>query len=241
MSFVINPYRFAAAGGVQWDGFGSASRSSDGSTFALVPDFAHSLTNLTVMCWVKTSTGVDAFDTLMAHWNVGISQRSWIIQLNSGADNMLVGISANGSSNAKIYETTTDVVGDETWHHCAFSFSNDDLKLFVDGVESTVTKTTDNTCTSLHNSTDKISFFCRKTGSTSDNFGDLVLDGNLADCRIYDATLSAAQILSIKNGYHNATNLVGWWFGDVNSIDDLISTNDIDYNLTAYSTDGPAD
>lgn len=234
MSSFLSHRRKAFRGGAPFDSFGNASRSFDGiNDYISIPDFAHGLSNLTCMCWVKTSDS--NFKSLFSHWDTN-GQRSWVIQVDS-TDGLLCGITATGGGGFKIYYTQNDTIADGTWHHCAFSFASNDLRLYIDGVRITdLGNFGDTTVTSIYNtSSDILIGASLATGSATS-----YIDGSIADCRIYDATLSAEQISTIASGGDYTTDLVGWWLDDDDDVLDNAGTNDGTNNGSTYdNTDAP--
>ena len=240
---IINPYRFA---GAAFDGFGNASRDFDGSDFVLIPDPNESTTSLTVMCWLKTSATGDS-SVVMGHQDINNNNRSWVITMSksgSGSGTKFrVVLDELGTGNPafqKDYWATTGTVSDGTWHHCAFSWDSGTLKLFVDGVEQSVTKDLDASFTSIKDSAGKMSLACVLNGDT----GLAITAVQLADVRLYDAVLTESQISSIYNGANNTTDLIGWWLDDDDDLNDNAGTNDGSEgsgSASTYSTDGPAD
>ena len=216
-----------------FNGFGNASRSFDGTDDDVtIPDFAHSNSNLTCMCWVKTSD--TNFKSFFSHWDTN-SQRAWLMQLDA-TDGLLCAVTSGGSFGYKIYYTQNDTIADGTWHHCAFSFSNNDLRLFIDGVRITdLGNFGDSPVSTIHNSTADILIGADlATGAAASH-----IDGSVADCRIYDATLTEADIAAIYRGKNITDNLVGWWLDDDDDVLDNAGTNDGTNNGSTYSTDGP--
>jgi hypothetical protein len=217
---IINPYRFAG---------GKFSRDFDGTDDDVtIPDFAHSNSNLTCMCWVKTSD--TNFRSFFSHWDTN-GQRAWLMQLDA-TDGLLCAVTAGGSSGYKIYYTQNDTIADGTWHHCAFSFAQpNDFRLFIDGVRITDLDKTfgDSAVTTIHNSTADILIGADlATGAAASH-----IDGSVADCRIYDATLTEAQIATIAGGGDYTTSLVGRWItgddegsGSVTVYDKSTNSND---------------
>ena len=65
-------------------------------------------------------------------------------------------------------------------------------------------------------------------------------DGKIADVRIYDAELTASQILAIYNGTTDRTNLIGQWLTNSDDVVDHAGTNDGTNNGSTYSTDSPS-
>jgi len=68
----------------------------------------------------------------------------------------------------------------------------------------------------------------------------------MADCRIYDAVLTAANIADIVAGNaFDDTNLIGWWLTNTDDLDDYAA---VPHDATegagsssAFDTDGPLD
>jgi len=65
-------------------------------------------------------------------------------------------------------------------------------------------------------------------------------DGRIADVRIYDAELTASQILDIYNGTTDRTNLIGQWLTNSDDVLDHAGTNDGTNVGSTYSTDSPS-
>jgi hypothetical protein len=234
MSSFLSHRRKAFRGGGAFDGFGNASRAFDGvDDYVEIADFAHSLSNLTCMCWVKTSD--TNFKSLFSHWDTN-GKRSWIMQLDS-TGGLLCGVTESGGGGFKIYYTQSDTIADGTWHHCAFSFASNDLRLYIDGVRITdLGNFGDATVINIYNTSSNILIGASlATGSTASH-----VDGNIADCRIYDATLTQSQISDIYNGTDYQTDLVGWWLDDDDDVLDNAGTNDGTNNGSTYdNTDAP--
>lgn len=224
---IINPYRFAGGG---------SSRIFDGiNDYLTIPDFTYDTSNLTAMCWVK-STDTN-FNVFFAHWDLN-SQRAWILSLDAN-DHLLAGVSSDGSSNKLRATKDPVIVSDGSWHHVAFTFATSNtLKLYVDGDEKTdLTTLGDTFTTTIHNSTADLTIGARLSSGTA----GLFVDSKIADCRIYDATLSEANINTIYTGGTYTTDMVGQWLID-DTLDDQVGTNDASEgsgSSTSTSTDFP--
>jgi len=224
MSFVINPYRFG--GGAPATQY---SRDFNGTDdYVSIPDFAHDVGNLSCMCWVKT---LDTnFASFFSHWDVS-SQRGWIISTDTN-DNLLCGISGNGTTSNRIFYTQNDAIADGTWRHVGFTFATSSLlKLYIDGTEITDLGNLGlATVGSIHNSTSDLAIGARFGSGTAAAFGD----ASIADCRIYDETLTEANMTTIATGgTYSDTNLVGRWItgddegsGSVTVVDQSTNSND---------------
>jgi hypothetical protein len=226
---IVNPYRFATAGG--------SSRIFDGvNDFLTIPDFTYDTSNLTVMCWLK-STDTN-FNVMFSHWDLS-SQKAFILSLDS-TDHLLAGVSSNGSVNKLRATKDPAIISDGTWHHVAFTFATSNtLKLYVDGDEKTdlTVVGADTTTPTIHNSTADLTIGARLSSGTA----GLFIDSKIADCRIYDATLSEANINTIYTGGTYTTDIVGQWLID-DTLDDQVGTNDASEgsgSSTTTSTDFP--
>ena len=232
--------------------FGVASRIFDGVDDQIsIPDINENVNNLSVLFWVKT-TEIHYDKILFAHWDIDNDQRSWAVTLSQntilGGTGLSATITPNGISAGKRYATNTPagVISDGTWHHCAMTWGSGTLKLYVDGVEASVTKQFDGLAGSLFNSSGKITI----NGGRNLDEATSLTDAAMADCRIYNTTLSEGEVLSIKNGEDNILNknsLVGHWLTNADSFNDfsgngnhaLPAKSDGSFGGSKYSTDGP--
>ena len=113
-------------------------------------------TAMSAVAWVKAAAQDNR--AIASHYDYGADQRSWRMGSGTGSDTakLRVILSSNGeyvAGTRKDYVSSVDVF-DGAWHLVAFTFDNDELKLYIDGVEDTgVTKTYDDTVNSLHDST----------------------------------------------------------------------------------------
>jgi hypothetical protein len=230
--------------------FGVASRMFDGIDNQMsIPDINENVNNLTILFWLKTTE--NHWDRgLFSHWDINNGQRSWIFTLSNNSSNDGKGLSivtsADGVNVTKRYYGGS-VVSDGTWHHCGMTWDNGTLKLFVDGIEETSHKVSDGAQGSLFNSSGKITI----NGSKDGDNPMYLTKASMADCRIYNTTLSEGEILSIKSGKDNILNknsLVGHWLTNVDSFNDfsgngnhaLPTISDGSFGGSQYSTQGPA-
>ena len=235
---IVNSHRFsgAAQSQTEFNGFGNRSRSFDGvDDYVTIPDPDESTTNLTVACWVKsTQSGADK--VFVSHWNTGGTQdKAWVMTLGDSGEFRVVTSSVNDGLNRKIYRTNNSI-NNGNWHHVAFTFSNNSLKLFVDGSEAVVSKDNDHTVPSLYNSTQPISI----GGSLNSTNIQYPTDCNLADVRIYDTDLTATEISDLYSGTDVTTNLAGHWLTDADNVLDAAGTNHGTNYGSKYSYDNPS-
>ena len=234
---IINPYRFAAAD----TGFGNASRDFDSAVpdYLTVADGAWIPTGAqTWMCWLKAETLLNA---AVFNHNVGNgNQRS--VAITAFADTSIQAFISSDGTNAAAFSaaatSATGVYSTGTWVHVALVFTpSTTLELFIDGVSAAIDGAA--VPAAVHNSTADI-------GIGANGAGAAPFNGKMADCRIYDAVLTAANIADIVAGNtFDDTNLIGWWLTNNNDIDDYAA---VPHDATegagsssAYDTDGPLD
>lgn len=125
-----------------------------------------------------------------------LNKRAWQINNNSGQLTVLV--SADGGvTNTKVYRSTSNTVMTSTTKFIGFTFNNNILKLYVDGVEITnITKALDGTVNSIFNNSDvPISIGCNYQDNAITNFTKSIIN----DIRIYNRELSSFEVSNIYN------------------------------------------
>lgn len=221
-----------------WLGFGSASRSFDGVDDTVsIPDNADIPTGAqTICCWVKFNTlnsGASGQD-LITHWTTTDSNNaSFAIYMpNTSNGKVRFYVSADGQLSVNV--EALDAISALEWSHVACVLTpNDSIKIYINGSLSNTLATTG--ISSLYNSSVDLVLGGRDQVSLT-----TPLNGNLADCRIYDSALSETDISDIYNGTNITTNLVGHWLTDNDDVEDKAGTNDGTNFGSTYSTDGPA-
>ena len=146
---------------------------------------------ISVFCWIKC-TGTN--QTIAGKWNTTGNQRSWNLILNGATGNKLqVTLSANGSANAKDYYGGT-TLNDNAWHHVGFTYDgNNTLKLYVDGAEESVTKTTDTSITAIHNSTSKMALGAQNATNPAVYFV-----GSMDEFTLHGKALTATEAANLR-------------------------------------------
>jgi hypothetical protein len=159
------------------------------------PDVFDVGSRLTVACWVKGAAQYYRF--FGGQWDYGVDERCWCLGAADGpSDKPLVYLSDNGEAGAshlKKYKSSLTAF-DGTWHHVAFTFDEGVLTLFVDGVEDTnPTKVEDGAFTSLHDAAAPLTI-----GAILQNSSPaLPFTGDVADVRVYNRALAAAEVAAI--------------------------------------------
>ena len=248
---ILNPYRFSAAGGVAFDGFGNASRSFDGVGDLIdISDsddhsFGDSVNDspFSVCAWIKM---VDATHFWIATKHNNSTQSEWIFAI-SGNDKLYFAAYDGGQTNYRGLTSVSTLTSYEgQWIHIAATYDGSGGTNAQDGMTTYLTTFggstsaissvdfTAGTYTAMHNGTTNL-----EIGSWTPNKRHA--NGNIADVRIYSKELTSAEVQNIADGIHVTDSLVGWWLDDDNDVLDNAGTNDGTNIGSTYSTDGPAD
>lgn len=147
---------------------------------------------ISVSFWVNGAA--QASKTLVGKHNGGsVNERSWlVISGNStSTDKIRVMISADGGAvNRKVYQTSVSVL-DNSWHHFAFTYENNDLKIYVDGVEDVnVVKSSDPTIGAMNTNVIDVTIGYASVSGQPDFFFDGVMD----EVEMYNQVLSGTYI-----------------------------------------------
>ncbi len=123
-------------------------------------------------------------------------------------------IALNGDDNAKLYTSDTRIVLDE-WTSVAFTYNNNVLLLYINGVESTTNKATDLTVNELPLSTAPLSI-----GKFTNSAGDLsgLTTFRADEIAVYDRVLTESEISEVHElaapdlqALSSAPNLIHWY------------------------------
>lgn len=194
------------------------------------------LIKMTVSCWVKRA-GAGKIQIFANSWtNNGSAENKWAMEFNA-SDRFKIFLSVDGvASNGKVYTESAVVnpISAGTWAHVAFALDGDlaqadQMVMYVNGAEATVTKSQDDDTTSLNSINSPVRFGEFSEFAVASN----PYEGNIDECSIWSAKLTDSEINEIYNGsepadlllHSQAAALEGWWrFGD----DDDTITNIID-------------
>lgn len=237
---IINPYRFAAAGGDPT--FGGNSRYWDNpnaSQYGVISSAPAELDlvsgDLSIAFWYKQPNN-SGFVYFM-EFNDG-SDSYGIYRENSeiGMGVWVGGTKANGK------KTTGSLVAtDDIWYHVIGTFENatSTINFYVDN--SSAISTANSAFNEGNQSLGDVTFGIRTDGSSA-------TDGEVwvSDLRVYSKLLSSGERTNIYNGTHVSDSLAGWWFLDTDDMNDNSGngndiTNSTSPNDVLFSTDGPFD
>ncbi len=174
--------------------------------------------------WVRYQD-VAGIRDLFGQWNGDNNNRS--IGFVKGSDNKIYfQVSSSGNTAVNTPSTTSMYIND--WIHVAGVYEpSTSIKIYINGsLENT---NTTNIPASLYNTNTRICIGSR-------NGSQYLHDGQICDCRIYDAALDATTISNLWSGTDYTTNLIGHWLGNSNSLRDMVGDNHIG---AYFSTDGP--
>jgi len=255
---IINPYRFAA-GGTPWDGFGEASRDFDGSNDRISMgnvselDFNYN-DPMSVSFWCKQTAGAAPRFAVGKQLSSG-AYTGWGVFTNNptAARTNFAWQSTNGGTIHNVMNDADISTDDGNWHHFVCTKGTGtaltDFVYYIDNLDYKSTNSAGRkivTSIGAPHTVSTLNTAAFAIGARNTN--QLYLDGQMADVRVYNKVLSAAEADSLYNGYHVSDSLVGWW--KLNETDPLGSPNFEDFstndnhgtnNGTTASTDGPAD
>ncbi|MFA5013086.1 MAG: LamG-like jellyroll fold domain-containing protein [Candidatus Paceibacterota bacterium] len=143
-------------------------------------------TQMTAMVWVKGNTNAMAFFT---QWDVN-GQKSWnMISFNDKLRILITDDGAAATNHFKDYSSNA-ILFNNNWHLAGFTFNSGILKLYVDGVESSVNKSWDYAITSIWNSTANIDIGCQLSSGSPQNY----YTGSIDEARLLNAAIPTSQI-----------------------------------------------
>ena len=193
------------------------------------------LSAISVSAWIKPDADCnlcaivgkyDIFDGFSYNGNTG-----WVFQYwdNGAGLEKRLRFSAGFNGTGPVYNgTSSAVLTLNEWQHVAATWtgstSGSDIKLYVNGIETTYATPVDGTLPRDDDSANDL-FIGRATGTDPFN-------GSIDDVRIYNRTISSAEVMALYElGLDNDPSLVGHW-----KMDDLSGTTAED--ATTNNNDG---
>lgn len=153
-------------------------------------------TYMTFEAWIKTSDSRIVASRLWTGSNNGV----WWVTTSSGK--FRVTVSSNGFSNSTTHKSyaTTAYVNTNLWVHIAFTFRQNELKLFINGVEAEVEKTADHTVNSLHSANTRMFLGCFTTDNETPSAGATgFFNGDMDEVRIWNVCRTPSEIRQFYN------------------------------------------
>ena len=244
---ILNPYRFAADLGTQWDGYGQNSQVFDGATNHADVSADATINNIfdgggTVAVWVKVESDGGANTGRILDKRDG-SGGWFILTLSEAGGSCKIRFNQDFTTTSMRVDTTTADVTLNTWTHIAVTYDSSSAAtepiMYIDGTALTIgsglTEVLNSSGTAVSDASKDLTF---ANVATNLNRG---FDGSMCDIRLYNSILSAATIGNLANGYHQATDLVSWWPLLNDDYTDSVGSNDATNTGGALDSDGPAD
>ena len=221
---ILNPYRFAAAGG------GSYSRSFDGTNDEItLPDLTtliggNTATTYTACAWVKlddlSTSCVFAMDETTSDDSI------WLRLLYSSAGYFRVVLRGDNRNlnavNGSTYTTTDE------WVHVAFVRNGNQVEGYFNGTSFGTDSTNAIGTMDANGATMTIGAINSGISTTA-----LPMTGNIADVRLFDSVVAASDIADLAAGVDYTTNMIGSWItgadegnGAVTIEDGTVNNND---------------
>ena len=188
----------------------------------------------TTCAWVKADTFDSTYgNAFFSRWNGNFTNgRNWLLWI-SNIDAQKPEFRIFDSSNNIVVCTSPSNIVLGQWTHVAGVVDGTNIHLYIDGV--LVNTTAFDGTVSVSATTSTVIGTMNYPNTTNHNF-----DGNICDCRTYNASLTALQIADIEAGTDVQTNLAGHWLRNTDDlIDHSVNSNDGTHSGAAFSTDGP--
>lgn len=153
--------------------------------------------DLTVSAWIKAPTqNVGAGVIVGKNGGGSTNQRGWLMSspTTGPTDRLQVVVSeVANSSKLKLYYSSIAVFDDQ-WHHVAFTFADNELKLYIDGQEDTnVTKFRDDVVNLPYANTANLTIGWHVASDVDSKF----FKGAIDEVGIFDRVFSAADIAAL--------------------------------------------
>jgi len=193
-----------------------------------------------VSAWIKIEATNKAF-RILSKWS-DVSGAEWAFTTDSSDRLALFFRQVSTDGLIKRYYSTSLSSYLNQWVHVSATYdgrgggnAGDGIDLYLNGVN--VDNANDNTgsYTAMENQNTPTYIGVVQVAS-----GYSLAQGKIADVRLYDAELTASQILDIYNGTTDRTNLVGQWLTNSDDVLDHAGTNDGTNFGSTYSTDSPS-
>ncbi len=191
-------------------------------------DIGNNLTSLSCFAWIKTTASATGY--VLSRYETLSNQRSFFIGVNTtGVLDVFLSEDGQYANSSKIYESTT-VVNDGDWHHVGFTWGSGSLKVYIDGLEATVTKTQDDIFTEIHDSTNPFLIGAIRTGI--ENF-----DGSIYGAQVFNSALSSLEVSKVYNDLNDyGTMPIGFWKCDEGGGSVAYDSSGNEYNGTIINT-----
>ena len=149
---------------------------------------------MTVGAWVKADTQ-GGTSGIISKYDALANKRSFTLASQTTTNKFRMLLSSNGTIKKDYY--SDGVAFDNTWHFICFTYDgNNNLELYLDGVvESSPTKTTDLSMTSVYDSDIQFHVGSYFANGVEDNF----FLGSIQKPFIYDRALSAGEVAAFYN------------------------------------------
>src|SRR3989344_861988 len=186
---------------------GSGAISLDGSNdYVSAGDLAviDGASELTVATWVKLNTFTRdgilvSKGELSASTNAGVFTlwRDDIGSVASRNNTFSVILRNNTNTTSARIEGASSIANDTNWHHVAFTFNQNQLRLFVDGVEDPNSPVSTQGFGTLKSNSDAL-----EIGRAGVNTQTTFLGGAVDDVRIYTRALAVSEIGELASGIY---------------------------------------
>lgn len=163
--------------------------------------------NLSILAWIKAPEDTGNRDIIsLGAWSSVNEERdlSAVMRIEDQNSGLEVVITNTGDHTVTKGYRGLNALDDNIWHQVGFSFKDEILKLYVDGQNISVEKQSDDSFTSIHDSSNPTTFGMLKSITGS----NIYFHGTIDEVAIYNKGLSASEIQNhYEKGVGTVTNL----------------------------------
>lgn len=194
----------------------------DGSNaYSLIGDDATlDFTNaMTIGFWMKCPN--NGFKHLLSKAIEGDAATSaWYIY-NNGSGNLGIDL-FNTSAAAKRYRTVATDIFNDTWKHVCITWANNDLKIYINAIEPSLTKVIDTALTNIDTNDEAISVLGGALSSSGNYATSRMQEGYVDELFFANVTFTADEVAEVYNrgipenlsDHSQYANVVSWYRGD---------------------------
>ena len=244
---ILNPYRFAAAGGDPFTDFGNSSAIFNGVDTKANAGSDASIDDIwngggTISFWVNIASGGEQGSGRFFDKRGGSAGSvGWFfLTRNEVGGNVDLRFRQHFGSGTS-YQVDVEDVSINVWHHIAVTYDSssdtNDAVIYVDGVSQTLVPVLSPTGSPLSDAANDFII-----GNTSNSVR--TYEGLMCDVRVFSSILSSGTISSLASGVDESTDIISRWILSYNGI--LDTTDSAGSNTLVFAnffndTDGPSD
>jgi hypothetical protein len=180
---------------------GGATEFDGSNDYVDLGDNYSFITQMSAVTWIKANELGGSGKVIISKYNTETNKREWQIFITDSKVYVILSSDGTASSDKiKMYYftyTSTD------WNFLGFTWDSGTLKLYLNGVEQSVTKTYNASFTTIYNGTENAIIGAHNGGTAA------FFDGSISDTRVYNRELNAEEIKLLYDQYKPKEASVG--------------------------------